>query len=86
MGDVRHMVGAHNTPFIYAPGDEESFIGKLEALCYQKNMRLQVGEANRQRCEQEFGLDGMIDAYRQMYEEGVHGSAAAPTPAGATHA
>lgn len=82
VGDVRAMLSAVNLPFVSRRGDDEAFTRALESLCDAVETRQALGSANRRRCEEDFSLEGMIDAYRRMYDEGLRGLAT-PAPAGA---
>lgn len=67
VGDVRTMLSAANRTSVVPPGQEEAFAACLAALMKDPAARRTLGQANRTRCVQEFGIDGMVQAYRRLY-------------------
>jgi len=66
VGDISTMVGSLNERFLVPLGDEARFVEALVALL-DDSSRAAIGAENRGKCEQEFSLDGMVQAYRNLY-------------------
>jgi glycosyltransferase involved in cell wall biosynthesis len=66
VGDVSTMIGSLNKQFLVPLGDEGRFVEALATLL-DDPIRAMVGAENRERCEREFGLDRMVQAYCHLY-------------------
>jgi glycosyltransferase involved in cell wall biosynthesis len=51
------------------PGDARAMAGALNRLLEDRELRVRLGEAGRQRVEQHFSMRAMIDATLTMYDE-----------------
>jgi L-malate glycosyltransferase len=69
VGDARTMVAPTNREFIVAPKDEPEYARSLARLLVDPALRLELGQANRQRCTTDYSLDRMLDAYTALYHE-----------------
>ncbi|MEX0341417.1 MAG: glycosyltransferase family 4 protein [Erythrobacter sp.] len=67
VGDIAGMVSEANTEFIAPPGDEEELGMALVQLAVSKELRKEVGEANRTKAVAEFDEAKMIATYRRLY-------------------
>lgn len=67
VGDVARMVAPVNRPFIVPPADELGLAHSIAALAGDAGLRAALGAANRKVAETRFGLDVMVDAYRDLY-------------------
>jgi L-malate glycosyltransferase len=67
VGDVRTMLSTGQRAFIVPPGQDDGFAGRLAALVEDPGARRALGKANRIKCAQEFGIDGMVQAYQRLY-------------------
>jgi len=79
VGDVKSMLCAEEAPFVVpltggAGGDEErarSLAGAISALASDRARRDHLGRQNRVRVERDFTFEGMLDAYRELYESAL---------------
>ncbi|MFW2349235.1 glycosyltransferase family 4 protein [Qipengyuania sp.] len=71
VGDIAHMVSAPNAEFIAQPGKEEELAMALVQLAVSKDLRKEVGEANRARAVAEFDEAKMIATYRRLYSSAM---------------
>ena len=67
VGDIANMVSLENRRFITPADNEEALTASLKELAENSALRKQLGEANRQKAMQEFGLEQMIKAHRALY-------------------
>lgn len=67
VGDIVHMVGEPNVEFIAPPGNEEELGMALVQLAVSKELRREVGEANRTKAVAQFDEAKMIATYRRLY-------------------
>lgn len=67
VGDVASMTSPLNAPFIVQPSDEAGLAASITALAKDADLRAAVGEANRRRAAEKFGLAAMTEAYRELY-------------------
>lgn len=74
--DVAAMVAPSNRRFVVRPDDEASMRAALEALVADADLRLHLGEANRQRARQCFDEAVMIRLYAELYGTAVGDSLA----------
>jgi len=49
-------------------GDSKSFVSRISSLLGDESLRQKLGQENRVRVAAEFSLDGMIQAYQDLYE------------------
>ncbi|WP_370189069.1 glycosyltransferase family 4 protein [Qipengyuania sp.] len=71
VGDIAHMVSAPNAEFIALPGNEEELAMALVQLAVSKELRKEVGEANRARAVAEFDEAKMVATYRRLYSSAM---------------
>ncbi|MEE9355082.1 MAG: glycosyltransferase [Methylococcaceae bacterium] len=69
VGDVRSMVSAENQPWIQQGRDELKYGKFLVELLHNPSLRNDLGQANRQKCLDEFQEKTMLDAYDKIYVE-----------------
>jgi glycosyltransferase involved in cell wall biosynthesis len=74
VGDVRTMVSAANRSFIVPARREDAFVARLADLMKDSKARRTLGQANRDRCGQEYGLGGMVQAYQRLYRDVLEAS------------
>lgn len=67
VGDVRHIVSPANKSYIAAKGDEKGFAAAMEELLLDDDKRQVVGAANAAHVRLHYTLDGMIEAYREVW-------------------
>ena len=65
VGDVRHMVGTVNKPYVTAL-DERALGEAIGALLADAPLRARIGAENRQRMRQVFPASVMTDGYRNL--------------------
>ena len=71
VGDIAHMVAAPNAEFIVPPGDDEELATALVQLAVSKDLRREVGEANRAHAVAHFDEAKMIATYRRLYSSAM---------------
>ncbi|MBX7501774.1 glycosyltransferase family 4 protein [Qipengyuania sp. YG27] len=71
VGDIAHMVSAPNAEFIAPPGNEEELAMALVQLAVSKDLRKEVGEANRAKAVAEFDEAKMVATYRRLYSSAM---------------
>ena len=71
VGDIAHMVSDANAEFITPPGNEEEMRMALVQLALDKQLREQVGEANRAKAAAQFDEAKMIATYRRLYSSAM---------------
>ncbi|WOI51986.1 glycosyltransferase family 4 protein [Parvularcula sp. LCG005] len=71
VGDVADMVSEQNRPFIVPRHDEAALTDALSQLSSDASLRAALGAANRQRAEEVFGENVMVDAYRNLFARTV---------------
>ena len=57
------------TGFLIPPGDPDSLVRALLALCEDSDLRKRMGEAGRKRIEEKFVLKDMIRKMERLYLE-----------------
>lgn len=67
VGDIADMVSEPNAEFIAPPGDEEELGTALVQLAVAKDLRKEVGEANRAKAVARFDEAKMVATYRRLY-------------------
>ncbi len=67
VGDIADMVSEPNRPFIAAPGDEKALAEALSRLASSKDLRRELGEANRAQAAAQYDEAQMIASYRRLY-------------------
>lgn len=68
VGDVARMLPEEQRPFVI-PKDEESELGSgLARLHAEPELRARLGRVNRARVEERYTFEGMLAAYRELYE------------------
>ncbi len=71
VGDIAGMVSDANAEFISPPGDEEELGMALVQLAVSKELRKEVGEANRAKAVAEFDEAKMVATYRRLYSSAM---------------
>ena len=71
VGDIANMVSDRNAEFIASPGNEEELGTALARLAGSKDLRKEVGEANRTKAVAEFDEAKMIATYRRLYSSAM---------------
>ena len=71
VGDIAGMVSEANAEFIAPPGDEEELGMALVQLAVSKELRKEVGEANRAKAVAEFDEAKMVATYRRLYSSAM---------------
>jgi glycosyltransferase involved in cell wall biosynthesis len=66
VGDIRHMVARENRPYLVAP-DAEAIAEALRRLLPDAALRLQLGQANRQKVLAEYDQSTMFAAFADLY-------------------
>ena len=74
VGDVKSMVAEENRAFISPSGDEEGLARALAGLASDSELRLRLGEANRQRAAAHYEEAAMIARYRSLYSGLIRGA------------
>ena len=69
VGDVKEMVSEPNRAFLVPPGDEPALARHMEALAADRDLREEVGRANRARCEEDFELEKCLGRYLDLYRK-----------------
>jgi glycosyltransferase involved in cell wall biosynthesis len=67
VGDIPQMVSSENLPFL-APRDDDALAGALRGLLQDRNRRIAVGEANRQKAVKDYDERTMFAAYNALFE------------------
>ncbi|WDI31372.1 glycosyltransferase family 4 protein [Hyphococcus flavus] len=75
VGDIAEMVAEENRPYITRVGDNEAFVEALMHLLQNPSARAEIGAANRRHAREEFSLDKMIEAHRDLYLKKANGNA-----------
>ena len=71
VGDIANMVSEPNAEFIAPPGNEEELRMALVQLAVSKDLRKEVGEANRAKAVAEFDEAKMVATYRRLYSSAM---------------
>ncbi|QYJ08236.1 glycosyltransferase family 4 protein [Qipengyuania flava] len=71
VGDIAGMVSEANAEFITPPGKEEELRMALVQLAVSKELRKEVGEANRAKAVAHFDEAKMIATYRRLYSSAM---------------
>jgi len=67
VGDVKWMVSEANASAVVPVDDSEAYARALGLLLGDASLRDDLGACNRARAESEFGLQGMIEAYGDLF-------------------
>lgn len=68
VGDIANMVSQENRRFVTPVDDEEALAASLIALGTNPALRKQLGQANREKANNEFRLDQMVKAHKALYQ------------------
>lgn len=74
VGDVRAILPPDQGPFVIPLDERESAWPLAEALtelCKDERRRRALGAGNRSRVEQAFTFEGMVEAYREVYQDAL---------------
>jgi glycosyltransferase involved in cell wall biosynthesis len=67
VGDVRGMLSPDNRAHVVSPRHEEAFAECLKILLESPQARRALGQANRARCVEAYGVEAMVQAYQRLY-------------------
>ncbi|WP_052812887.1 glycosyltransferase family 4 protein [Desulfonatronum thioautotrophicum] len=67
VGDVREMVAEANKPFIVPSGDAQQYAQALETLARDAVRRKELGQANLEKCREQYDERLMVERYRELY-------------------
>lgn len=70
---AREAVVHAKTGVLVPPGDLDALLDAIAVLIDESAMRAEFGRAGRQRMEDEFGVDLMVERHIELYESLVHG-------------
>lgn len=74
VGDIRRMISEESGDCVVRAADEALYIDRLRALLLDEPLRRRLGAANQRRAA-DFSESAMIEDFRQLYLEAIHGSA-----------
>jgi len=69
VGGNPELVENERSGWLFKPGDVRALVEILERLTHDPKLRHELGQAARNRVEEQFSLDGMIGRYRDLYLE-----------------
>jgi len=69
VGGNPEVVGDEHSSWLFAPGDIDGLVQRLESLARSVNLCRSLGTAARQRAISMFSLERMVDNYRRLYVE-----------------
>jgi glycosyltransferase involved in cell wall biosynthesis len=69
VGDVRTMVSAPNRRCVVPAADEQAYAQALDRLAADGAERSFLGRSNREKCQREYGITVMVEAYCRLYRE-----------------
>lgn len=72
---IPEIVEHGQTGYLVEPGDVDALAHALGRLADDAELRARFGRAGLARAQQEFSLDGMVDAYVALYDEVAGGEA-----------
>jgi len=78
VGDIAHMAGAPNRPFILPPGDETALAAGLARLCADPALRHLIGDENLRIARSDFDERMMLNRYREAYGAATARAGGAP--------
>ena len=67
VGDVRNIVAKENRPFIVGRDDEKGLANAIASLAANRQLRAEVGDANRAIAFSQYDEETMFARYRQLY-------------------
>jgi glycosyltransferase involved in cell wall biosynthesis len=73
VGGNSELVQNNQTGFLVPPRKQELLADALLKLISQKSLRIDLGRKARQRVEEKFNLQNMVQRYQQMYLTGLFG-------------
>jgi glycosyltransferase involved in cell wall biosynthesis len=73
---VAAIVAPENRRFIVPREDESGLAGALTALLEDERLRRALGAANHARAVEVYGIDRMVERYRELFESALAGGAA----------
>ena len=71
VGDVKRMVAPENRPYIVAKTDEQGFKERLKNLLMDREKRLLLGEKNQTYARTYYGIDKMVAAYKNLFNDTI---------------
>lgn len=69
VGGNPELVQENHSGWLFAPGDVNDLAAGLGRLAHSRNLRCTLGAAARLRAVTQFGLDHMLESYRNLYVE-----------------
>jgi glycosyltransferase involved in cell wall biosynthesis len=69
VGGNPEIVEEQRSGWLFEPGNVGALAAILERIGRDTNLRLELGQAARQRTVQHFSLNGMLESYRNLYIE-----------------
>jgi hypothetical protein len=76
VGDVGTIVAAENRRFIVARDDEGGLAATIAALLEDEGLRRALGAANYARAVDVYGIERMVEQYRELFESALASGAA----------
>ncbi|HJU20807.1 MAG TPA: glycosyltransferase [Stellaceae bacterium] len=73
VGDIALMVAEENRPFVVTRDDPERLAAALAELCADAELRVRVGRRNRQRVEEGFGIEAMVESFHRILSAAIAG-------------
>jgi glycosyltransferase involved in cell wall biosynthesis len=73
VGDVRGVLGTQATETVVPLDDTAAYVNVLRSLTRSDELRHALGEQNRNRVVQHFGQGLMVQRYRQIFLDVMHG-------------
>ena len=67
VGDCAEILAANGEPVVVPPGNEAAYISALRTLAANREERIRLGLANRERCREHYSLEKMLARYDQLY-------------------
>jgi glycosyltransferase involved in cell wall biosynthesis len=71
VGDVAAIVAPKNRRFIVKREDERALAGAITTLLEDEGLRRALGAANHARAAEVYGIDRMVERYRELFESAL---------------
>ena len=69
VGSNPDLLVAGETGLLIPPADQQALKAAIASLAENSKLRRRMGSQGRQRIERQFGIQGMVRAYGQLYSE-----------------
>jgi glycosyltransferase involved in cell wall biosynthesis len=69
VGDVKEMVSTGNRRWVTPLGDDQAYLQALLNLGDDRQERVQLGQANRDKCVRDYSFGDMVQSYLALYSE-----------------